>query len=135
MKYVYPAVFEKAEEGGYNVSVPDIKGCYTCADTLAEAIEMAEDCIEMMLVTIEDEKKPVPEASGLKEIEAKTDAVVSLVRADTDEWRRQFSTRSVKKTLTIPMWLNAKAEDNNINFSQTLQEALCRKLGVSFANA
>lgn len=131
MKYVYPAVFEPAEEGGYNVNIPDIRGCRTCGDSLADAIEMAEDCIEMMLVDYEDEKKPVPSPSDIKDVECGEGGIVSLVRADTGEWRRQFSTRSVKKTLSVPMWLNARAEDCNINFSQTLQEALCRKLGVS----
>ena len=53
------------------------------------------------------------------------------VLADTNEWRREFDSRAVKKTLSIPSWLNSMAERAAINFSQTLQEALCQKLGVS----
>ena len=129
MKYVYPVIFEEAEEGGYNVTVPDIPGTFTCGDDMADAIYMAEDVIAMMLADYEDEKKTIPVPSKIEDI--KTDGIVSLVVADTDEWRKLVDNRAVKKTLSIPSWLNAKAEKAGINFSQVLQEALCSKLGVS----
>ena len=129
MKYVYPVVFEEAEEGGYNVTVPDIPGTFTCGDDMADAIYMAEDVIAMMLADYEDENKAVPVPSKIEDI--KTKGIVSLVRADTDEWRKLVDNRAVKKTLSIPGWLNAKAEKAALNFSQILQEALCNKLGVS----
>ena len=77
----------------------------------------------------EDENKEVPKPSKIEDI--KTDGIVSLVVADTDEWRKLVDNKAVKKTLTIPSWLNTKAEKAAINFSQTLQDALCSKLGVS----
>ena len=129
MKYVYPVIFEEAEEGGYNVTVPDIPGTFTCGDDMADAIYMAEDVIAMMLADYEDEKKTIPVPSKIEDI--KTDGIVSLVVADTDEWRKLVDNRAVKKTLSIPSWLNAKAEKAGLNFSQVLQEALCSKLGVS----
>ena len=128
MTYVYPVIFEEAEEGGYNVTVPDIPGTYTCGDDMADAIFMAEDAIAMMLADYEDEKKPVPVPSKLEDI--KTNGVVSLVRADTTAWRRLVNSKAVKKTLSIPSWLNSMAEKASINFSQALQEILCTKLGV-----
>ena len=129
MKYVYPVIFEEAEEGGYNVTVPDIPGTFTCGDDMADAIYMAEDVIAMMLADYEDEKKTIPVPSKIEDI--KTDGIISLVVADTDEWRKLVDNRAVKKTLSIPSWLNAKAEKAGLNFSQVLQEALCSKLGVS----
>ena len=129
MKYVYPVIFEEAEEGGYNVTVPDISGTFTCGDDMADAIYMAEDVIAMMLADYEDEKKTIPVPSKIEDI--KTDGIISLVVADTDEWRKLVDNRAVKKTLSIPSWLNAKAEKAGLNFSQVLQEALCSKLGVS----
>lgn len=129
MKYVYPVIFEEDEEGGYNVTVPDIPGTFTCGDDMADAIYMAEDVIAMMLADYEDEKKTIPVPSKIEDI--KTDGIVSLVVADTDEWRKLVDNRAVKKTLSIPSWLNAKAEKAGLNFSQVLQEALCNKLGVS----
>lgn len=129
MKYVYPAIFEEAEEGGYNVKVPDIPGTFTCGDDMADAILMAEDVIAMMLADYEDEKKPVPAPSKIEEL--KTNGIISLIRADTDEWRKQFDNRAVKKNCTIPAWLNYKAEKANVNFSQVLQDALKKILDVS----
>ena len=86
MKYVYPAVFEEAEEGGYNVSFPDVPGTFTCGADMADAIAMAEDAVAMMLADYEDSGKPVPVPSKLGEIKSK--GIVSLVRADTDERRK-----------------------------------------------
>ena len=96
---------------------------------MADAIFMAEDVIAMMLAEYEDEGKPVPTPSKIEDV--KTTGIVSLVRADTDEWRKLVDNKAVKKTLSIPGWLNRKAERAAINFSQTLQDALCQKLGVS----
>lgn len=129
MKYVYPVIFEDAEEGGYVVTVPDIPCCFTQGEDMADAIFMAEDVIAMMLAEYEDEGKPVPTPSKIEDV--KTTGIISLVRADTDEWRKLVDNKAVKKTLSIPSWLNKKAERAAINFSQTLQDALCQKLGVS----
>lgn len=129
MTYVYPVIFEEAEEGGYVVTVPDIPCCFTQGDDMADAIFMAEDVIAMMLADYEDRGEAVPTPSKIEDI--KTSGVVSLVRADTDEWRKLVDNKAVKKTLSIPSWLNRKAEKAAINFSQTLQDALCQKLGVS----
>lgn len=129
MKYVYPVIFEEAEEGGYNVSVPDIPGVFTCGDDMAESIEMAEDAIEMMLADYEDEGKPIPAPSKIEDI--KTTGIVSLVRADTDAWRMLMNNTAVKKNCTLPAWLNSKAEKAGVNFSQVLQDALKKLLGVT----
>ena len=129
MKYVYPVIFEEAEEGGYNVSVPDIPGTFTCGDDMAESLEMAEDAMEMMLADYEDEGKPVPQPSKIEDI--KTDGIVSLVRADTDAWRMLMNNAAVKKNCTLPAWLNSKAEKAGVNFSQVLQDALKKLLNVS----
>ena len=128
MKYVYPAIFVE-DDGKIGVDFPDIKGCHTFGDNLAEAMEMAKDALEMMLVSYEDDGQEIPAPSKIKDI--KTKGFISYVLADTNEWRREFDSRAVKKTLSIPSWLNSMAERAAINFSQTLQEALCQKLGVS----
>ena len=125
MKYVYPAIFED-DDGKIGVSVPDIPGCFTFGDDMAEALLMAEDAIAMMLVQYENEGQSVPVASSISDI--KTDGIVSFVLADTEKWRKQFDNKAVKKTLTIPSWLNSLAEKAGLNFSQVLQEALQSKL-------
>ena len=77
MKYAYPAIFTKGEEGEIEVDFPDVKGCFTYGDDMPDAMEMAKDCLEMMLVHYEDEKLPIPPASDIKSI--KTDGIVSLI--------------------------------------------------------
>jgi len=127
-KYVYPAIFEKEEDGKYSVSFPDIKNCFTGGDDMADAIEMAIDVLCLTLYDMEQEKKEIPPPSNIKTINVGSDDIVSLIRCDTEFYRRFYETKSVKKTLTIPMWLNERAESENINFSATLQKALKQEL-------
>lgn len=129
MKYVYPAVFEP-EDGLYNVTFPDLPACYTCGDDLTDALFMAEDALGGWLSRAEENGAAIPAASTLSAIPHGPEAVVSLVLADTEAYRRAHSEKAVKKTLTIPQWLNTAAENRNINFSQTLQDALRSQLGV-----
>lgn len=128
-KYAYPAIFTK-EEKGYSVRFPDIDGCCTCGDSLPDAIEMAEDALCLMLYDREEEGETVPPASDLKAVQAGAEEIVSLVRCDTVEYRKFFDNRAVKKTLTLPNWLNTLSERAEINFSAVLQEALKAKLNI-----
>jgi len=126
MKYVYPAVFTP-EDGKMLVSIPDLKGCHTFGDDLAEAIEMAQDAAEMWLWQAEKDGWGVPTPSSLEEARKHDDSpesFASLVFADTDAYRRRYDSRAVNKTLTIPAWLNYQAEQANAPFSKLLQEAL-----------
>jgi predicted RNase H-like HicB family nuclease len=132
MKYVYPAVFTP-ENGNILVSVPDLPGLHTFGSDLAEAIYMAQDAIEMWLWDAENKKEPIPPASGQTALAKRykdSGQFVSLVAADTDEYRRQTETRAIKKTLSIPVWLNDKAEKANAPFSQILQQGLKEYLHV-----
>ncbi len=127
MKYVYPAVFTK-ENGQYLVSAPDLSGCHTFGDTLAEAIEMARDAMSMWLCIAEDNKEEIPKPT----IDFKADnGTVSLIDIDTIAYRRKTDSKAVKKTLSIPSWLNTQAEIAGVNFSALLQEALVEKLHIS----
>ncbi len=126
MKYAYPAIFTPLDEGGFDVRVPDLPGCGTCGDDLADAIFMAEDAVSMWLWDAENNREPIPEAAPLAAVEAPR--FISYIYADTDEYRRRHDNRAVKKTLSIPSWLNAEAEQAGVNFSQVLQEALKERL-------
>lgn len=128
MKYVYPAIFTAEAEGGYSVSFPDVEGCYSQGKDLADAMYMAEDALALMLYTLEEEDKPLPVSTPIHEVSVTDDQFVSLVKADTLEYRKMFNSKAVKKTLTIPGWLNEQAEKANVNFSKTLQDALMSEL-------
>lgn len=128
MTYVYPVVITPAD-GGYDVYAPDLFGCRTCGDTLAEALEMAEDAVATWLWASEQNGDAIPEPSPYAA--AEPPAFVSLVKADTDAIRRMRDSRAVKKTLTLPAWLNAEAEAAHLNFSSVLQEALKSQLKIA----
>lgn len=128
MKLVYPACFYK-EEVGYSVEVPDLKGCITQADTLEEAIEMAQDAALGWILTTIEENEEIPKASKIENIKMEEEGFVSLLLLDVDKYSKKYgSKKAVKKTLTIPDWLNRRAEKIGINFSKTLQEALLNKI-------
>lgn len=129
-KYVYPAIFEP-EEGMYNVSFPDLPDCYTCGESLSDAMYMAEDALSGYLARAEEMHREIPNASAMNEVCADDVCLVSLVLADTEEFRRRTSSKAVKKTLTIPSWMNDAAEAQHINFSAVLQEALRQRLGIN----
>ena len=93
-----------------------------------EAYENAEDALCLMLYDMEECGEKIPQASRPADIKTKGDAFVSIVPCDTLDYRRQYDNKAVKKTLTIPSWLNTMAEREGINFSATLQDALKQQL-------
>lgn len=130
-KYAYAAVFTPAEEGGFTVNFPDLPNCFTDGDTIAEALEMAKDVLCLTLYGLEEDQKEIPQPTELVQIHAEQGEIVSLVACDTLEYRKFFDKKAVKKTLTIPNWLNIIAERNEVNFSAVLQEALIAKLHLN----
>ncbi len=129
MKYAYPAIFTP-EDGGYSIRFPDFESCYTSAETLAEGMEMAADVLCLTLYDMEEAQQQPPKASAVKEVRSEGAEFVTLVACDTVEYRKLYDNRAVKKTLTIPAWLNTLAERSGINFSLTLQTALKHELNI-----
>ncbi|MCR5431351.1 MAG: type II toxin-antitoxin system HicB family antitoxin [Lachnospiraceae bacterium] len=129
MKYIYPAVFSP-EDSGYSVEFPDLPGCCTCGDSLEESLSMAKDALSLFLVELEDEKQDIPKPSSIKSLSLEGNRFASLINADTTIYRQTLSNVAVKKTLSIPQWLNQAAIANGINFSQVLQDALKQKLNM-----
>jgi antitoxin HicB len=130
MKYVYPALFVRLENGQYGVKVPALPGCVTEGQDLVDAIEMVRDAAAMWLCMAEDSHETIPEPQVFTTSNLGQGELISWVDIDTVEYRVANDNRSVKKTLTLPSWLNAKAESEDINFSQLLQSALKEKLGL-----
>ncbi len=126
---VYPAIFTKYDDDGeyYVVEFIDLKGCSTEGESIQEAFYMAQDAMGLYLDDFVDFPEPTVDIS---KITLEQNQFISFVSIDMDEYRRNFNHKAVKKTLSIPMWLNTLSEKNNINFSQVLQEALKSKLGI-----
>ena len=127
MKYTYPAVF-RPEQKGFSIFFPDVRMGGTQGDDITDGLEMAHDFLVGAMIMLEDEGQEIPAPSEIKALELKEGEFASYVAVDTKEHRRKIETRAVKKTLTLPSWLNEQAEAAGINFSQTLQKALREEL-------
>ena len=137
MLSIYPAIFYK-EKDEYSVIFPDLNYLSTCGENLNDAMEMAIDCLAGYLYTakLDDDKLPMPsKINDIHSIDiANTigfdgkDSFINLISVDLEDYAKTHFNKSVKKTLTIPEWLNREATKKNINFSKVLQEALIAKL-------
>lgn len=127
-KYSYPAILTPTEEGGFTVVFPDLEGCFTEGDDLTEALYMAEDVLALVLYGYETDRKPIPAPSEPNSFSLKSGEFINYIPCDTMAYRKMYNNKSVKKTLSIPQWLNESATAMNINFSQVLQEALIAKI-------
>lgn len=126
-KYFYPVILEP-EEVGYSVYVPDIKGCATQGENMEDVFEMVQDAIGLMLEDVQEKDFPTP--SKPEDIKLTGKQFVIMVPFDSLAYEQKYNTKPVKKTLSIPAWLNSLAEENHINFSHLLKTALCDKLQV-----
>lgn len=121
---VYPAIFHE-EENSFWVEFPDLEGCHTYADTLTEAMESASEALGLYLASRIDNKQEINSPSDIKQINV-TDGFASYIAANVEKYLT--NNKAVKKTLSIPQWLNEAAESQNINFSSVLKEALIEKI-------
>ena len=126
-KYVYPAIFTPEENGAYSIVFPDLEGCYTCGDDLEDGIEMAEDALALVLYGYEKERRTIPTPSKRTELTINGEEFVNYIACDTMAYRKRFNNKAIKKTLTIPEWMNEEASALGLNFSQILQDALLQK--------
>lgn len=129
-KLFYPALFHKSEEGGFWISFPDFPECFTEGDDMKQAYEMTVEALGLALVNRKGEKEEIPDPSDLDKIQNE-DGTIVIVEFDMLEYQRKHNSKAVKKTLSIPEWLNEEAVSMGVNFSQVLQEALMSKLNIS----
>ena len=125
MQLTYPAVFYPWDDDqGYTVEVPDLPGCVSEGDTLAEAIIMGTDAASGWVLTELEDGKPAPKASSIEAICPEDGGFVSMLVLDMDAYAEKYGNKAVRKNLTIPAWLNTFAEAKHINFSKLLQDSL-----------
>lgn len=125
---VYPAIFTyDNKEKKYLVDFIDLKGCSTFGNTLPEVFAMAQDAMGLYLDELTKFPTPTTDFSNIK---LKNNQFINYVEIDMEDYRKKYNNKSIKKTLSIPCWLNTLCEKNNINFSQVLQEALKEKLEI-----
>lgn len=127
--YVYPAIFSY-EEDGISIEFPDLPGCLPCADTTEEAMKNAKEALGLHLYGMETDDEVIPNPSKITDLTVEKNSVIVLVEVFMPLVRERINNRYIKKTLTLPYWLNAQAEQQGINFSGVLQEALKERLQV-----
>ncbi len=128
-KLFYPAVFHMADEGGYYITFPDLPECMTQGEDMQDAYEMAVDALGLALTSREQAGEEIPAASQVDQIVFdKNGDYCVVIEFDMLTYKKRNKSRAVKKTLTIPEWMNEEAMALNINFSQVLQEALMKKI-------
>ena len=128
MKLIYPAIFSPCmEKEGYTVEVPDLPGCVTEGDDLADAIEMATDAASGWILGELEDGNNIPSPSQRKDIQTDDDSFINMLVLDMDAYSEKYGSKAVRKNITIPAWLNTYGEKNNINFSKVLQDALLNR--------
>lgn len=126
--YEFPAFFY-FDEDGISIEFPDLPGCLPCAQTTEEAFRNAKEALGLHLFGMEQDGDAIPNPTSVKDLRPQAGAAVAMVEVFMPSVRDRINNKVVKKTLTLPAWLNREAEGANVNFSLVLQEGLKRYLG------
>ena len=129
-RYIFPAIFNY-DEDGISIEFPDLPGCLPCGKTLEEAMKNAKEALGLHIYGMEQDKEVIPEPTPANKLRGSINQAVVLIDVFMPVVRYAINNKAVNKTVTLPRWLEAKAEEENINFSQVLKDALINILGAS----
>ena len=128
-RYVYPAVFHYSDDG-ISIEFPDLPGCLSFGDDDNEAIHNAKEALELHLYGLEEDSMHIPSSSHIQDIKLSENETIILIDVWMKPVRDYMQNKAIKKTLTIPKWLNDVAVENKVNFSHLLQLAIKDYLGI-----
>ncbi|MBF4696087.1 type II toxin-antitoxin system HicB family antitoxin [Fusibacter ferrireducens] len=132
-RYIFPAIFHFADDG-ISVEFPDLPGCFSYGDDELQAVTNAKEALELHIFGLEDDSDPIPSPSHIREITVSDNETIVLIDIWMKPVRDYMQNKAIKKTLTIPKWLNDIAVENDVNFSQLLQVAIKNYLGINTRN-
>lgn len=121
-EYVYPAIFHQNKDGSFTITYPDLPGCISEGKSLGNAMYMAQTALTQWIEYLTDKKQSIPPASNFENIEVAQDEFINLIRADVKD------NRAVKRTISIPKWMDDKVIESGLSLSRVLQDALKEKL-------
>lgn len=127
--YLYPAIFTY-EDDQISVTYPDLPGCVTCGDTESEALRNAKEALGGHLWCMEVDNDPIPASTPFPSVSLEQDERAVLIEVFMPAIRLAQVNKSVNRTVTLPAWMNAAALEKGVNFSQVLQAALSKELGI-----
>ena len=143
MLTIYPAIFYQQKNGSYSVIFPDLHHLATEGENMEEAMSMAVDCLAGYIHTAQKDGSAIPAPTPMDKLDPHIEdepdedyseeisRFITLVSVNVEEYARLLFNKSIKKTISIPQWMNDLAIANNINFSQTLQNGLRQELGLT----
>ena len=121
-EYVYPALFHPNEDGTFTITYPDLPGCISEGKSLGNAMYMAQSALSQWIEYLIDKKQEIPSASQIKDIPTEANDFINLIRADVKDGR------AVKRTVSIPKWMDDGAVKSGLSLSRVLQDALRDRL-------
>lgn len=122
MDYVYPAIFYSNDDGSYTITYPDLPGCITEGKTLAKAMQAAQSALVQWIIYLKDKHQTIPNASDINSIATEDNEFVNFISVNIKDGR------AVKRTVSIPKWMDEKVSETGLSLSRVLQEALVQKL-------
>lgn len=129
MRLIYPAIFYPCKEKeGYTVEIPDLPGCVSEGDSLADAIVMGTDAASGWVLDELEDGKPVPEASTLADLKVEEGGIINLLVLDMDSYAEKYGEKAVRKNITIPAFMNTFLEENGFSLSKIAQDAIGQKM-------
>lgn len=128
--YKFPAILERGDKDNFGVYFPDLPGCVTVEDTAEDAIQSAKDALSLHIYGMEADGDEIPKPSNVFDLKPGKNETTIIVEVYMPAFREKIRGRSVKKTLTIPSWINAEAERNGVNFSAVLLKGLKQELNI-----
>ena len=129
--YIYPCVFIYKDGGGVGVYFPDLDGCTSFGENEQVAYSNAKQALSLHMYGMEQDNDEIPEPSSILDIVTEENQRAVIIEAIMPAFRAKQDNKFVKKTLTIPQWLNIEAERAGVNFSQLLQSSLKERLGIA----
>jgi predicted RNase H-like HicB family nuclease len=121
MECVYPAIFHKNKDGSFTITYPDLPGCVSEGKSLGNALYMAQSALIQWIEYLSDKKQEIPKASSVGDIQTSYGEFINLIRAETRDGR------AVKRTVSLPKWLDEKVVESGLSLSRVLQDALIAK--------
>lgn len=133
--YSYVAVLSY-EEDGISIEFPDLPGCYPCADKddTEMALKNAKEALGLHLWGMEQDGNPIPEPTAITSLHLEKNQVPVLLEIFMPAVRERINNKFVKKTLSLPAWLAAKADESGVNCSKIFQNALMNYLNIREGN-
>lgn len=123
-EYVYPAIFHSNDDGSFTITYPDLPGCISEGKSLGNAMRMAQSALTQWIEYLTDKKSAVPTASNLKDIRIEAEEFVNLICVEIRD------NRAVRRTVSIPKWMDDEVTESGLSLSRVLQEALRDKLNA-----